>query len=369
MGNTNQRVRVDADRLTVFTATALEKLGVPQEDAKTTADILVATDLRGVESHGVAHLYPFYAKRIRAGLINLNPSITIQSTFPSTALMEGDQGLGFVVGHKAMQEAISRAKTTGAGFVTVRNSTHFGAAAFYAMMALEHNMIGFSTTHSTTSKLVVTPGSPKPVLGTNPFAVAAPAGSKPPFVLDMATSVAAGGKLEVARTLGNPIPEGWVVDEQGGPVTDPFYGEKNKIGFLPLGGTPALGAFKGFGLGVLVDVLCGVLSGSCSSAVMGDDIPPEKFGSDANHFFGAIRVDSFISLDTFKKSMDEMIEAFEALPTYDGVDKVHVAGGMEAKIQSDRRKNGIPLPVRVVDDLKTLARELNLVYDIEAPAR
>jgi L-2-hydroxycarboxylate dehydrogenase (NAD+) len=364
MNMTEERILVDSKKLTDFTASALVKLGVMEKDAKITAKILVATDLRGVESHGVAHLYPFYAKRIRAGLINLNPKITIKSTFPSTALIEGDRGLGFVVGYHAMEEAIKRANETGAGFVAVRNSTHYGAAAYYAMMALDHNMIGFSVTHSTTSKLVVAPGSPKPVLGTNPFAVAVPAGSKPPFVLDMATSIAAGGKLEVARTLNKPIPEGWVIDAEGKPVTDPFYGLKRKIGYLPLGGSPALGAFKGFGLGVLVDILCGVLSGSCSSAVMGDDIPPEKFGSDANHFFGAIRIDSFIPLETFKKSMDEMIEAFEELPTYEGISKVYVAGGVEAQIQADRLKNGIPLPQKVVDELKTLSGELNIVYDL-----
>ena len=364
MDKTEQRTRVDSEKLKRFSAKALEKLGIPEEDAKITAKILIATDLRGVESHGVAHLYSFYAKRIRAGLINPNPKIEIKSTFPSTALMNADQGLGFVVGHRAMEEAIKRAEKTGAGFVAVKNSTHYGAAAYYPMMALKHNMIGFTATHSTTSKFVVTPGSPKPVLGTNPFAIAAPAGNKPPYVLDMATAVAAGGKFEVARKLGKPIPEGWAIDVEGNPVTDPFYGLKNKMGILPLGGTPAMGAYKGFGLGVLVDILCGVLSGSCSSAVMGDDIPPEKIGNDANHFFGAIRVDSFIPLADFKKSMDEMIESFEALPPYSGIDKVYVAGGMEAKIQADYLQNGIPLQAKVIDDLKTLADELGIEYDL-----
>ncbi len=364
MNKSEQRVRVDSTKLEAFSAKALEKLGVPAEDAKITAKILVATDLRGVESHGVAHLYPFYSKRIRAGLINPNPNIEITSTFPSTALMNGDQGIGFIVGYRAMNEAIKRAEKTGAGFVAVRNSTHYGAAAYYPMMALEHNMIGFTATHSTTSKFVVTPGSPKPVLGTNPFAVAAPAGAKPAYVLDMATAVVAGGKFEIARNLGKDIPEGWAIDAQGNPVTDPFYGQKNKMGILPLGGTPAMGAYKGFGLGVLVDILCGVLSGSCSSVVMGDDIPKEKVGNDANHFFGAIRVDSFISVDAFKKSMDEMVEAFESLPTYEGVDKVYVAGGMEEKIRADNLANGIPLQAKVVDDLKKLADELSIDYDL-----
>ncbi len=364
MSNTNERIRVDAEKLTRFTALALKKLGIPEADAEITAEILVATDLRGVESHGVAHLYSFYAKRINSGLINKNPDIKVESRFPSTALMDGDQGLGFIVGYRAMNEAIERAKKTGAGFVAVKNSTHYGAAAYYPMMALKHNMIGFTATHSTTSKFVVTPGSPKPVLGTNPFAIAAPAGDKPPFVLDMATSVAAGGKFEVARKANKTIPEGWAIDEFGNPVTDPFYGQTHKQGILPLGGTPEMGAYKGFGLGVMVDILCGVLSGSCSSAVMPDDIPKDKIGNDANHFFGALNVDSFIPESAFKQSMDEMINAFEALPPYEGKGKVYVAGGFEASIQEDRIKNGIPLQVPVVEDLKTLADELGIAYDL-----
>jgi len=285
----------------------------------------------------------------------VKPKIKVLSQAPSTAIMDGDEGLGFVVGHRAMAEVIHRAEVTGAGFITVRNSNHFGAAAPYAMMALEHDMIGISMTSTIAG--VVAPGSTKPVVGTNPLAVAVPAGKKPPFVLDMATSVVAAGKLEIARREGTSIPEGWAIDKEGKPLTDPTKRVHGEGGLLPLGGTPKLGSYKGFGLAVLVDILCGVLSGSSASILRGATI-----GSD--HFFGALRIDSFLPVENFKKSMDEMIEAIESLPTLPGVKKIYVAGGYEAEIEKDRKANGIPLNSEVIQDLQELAKELGIEYDL-----
>ena len=357
---TTERIRVDIEKLTDFSTKALRRLGVPEEDAQITAGILVATDLRGVESHGVAHLAPFYVKRIRDGLTNAKPQIKITSQAPSTAIVDGDEGLGFVVGHRAMAEAIHRAETTGAGFITVRNSNHFGAAAPYAMMALEHDMIGISMT--STGAGVVAPGSSKPAIGTNPLAVAIPAGKKPPFVLDMATSVVAAGKLEIALREGTSIPEGWAIDGEGKPITDPTKRVRGEGGLLPLGGTPTLGAYKGFGLGVLVDILCSLLSGSPADILR--KFTPQTKGLAGNHFFGALRIDSFLPVENFKISMDEMIEAFEALPTLPGVKKIYAAGGYEAEIVKDRRANGIPLNAKVIQGLQELAKELDIEYDL-----
>lgn len=357
---TTKKTRVDAEKLISFSMKALQGLGVPEKDALTTARILVASDLRGVDSHGVAHLKMFYAKRIRLGLINLNPKPKIFNRTPSAATIDGDQGLGFVIGHYAMTEAIQRAEKTGAGFVAVRNSTHFGATAGYAMMALEHDMIGIAMTNTIPS--VVAPGSTKAAVGTNPLAVAVPAGQKSPFVLDMATSVVAGGKLEIANREGKPIPEGWAIDAKGKPITDPAKRVRGEGGLLPLGGTPTLGSFKGFGLGVLVDILCGVLSGSSASILW--KIKPEARGNAGNHFLGALRIDSFLPLEDFKKSMDEMIAAFEALPTLPGIKKVYAAGGYEAEIEKDRRANGIPLNAKVIEELQELAKELDIKYDL-----
>jgi LDH2 family malate/lactate/ureidoglycolate dehydrogenase len=262
-----------------------------------------------------------------------------------------------------MQEAIKRAQETGAGFVAVRNSSHFGAAACYAIMALEHDMIGIALSNCPTR--VVAPGSSTPAVGTNPLAVAVPAGVKAPFVLDMATSVVADGKLGLAKMDGVPIPEGWVIDKEGKPVTDPnealtMTGEG---GPLPLGGTPKLGAYKGFGLGVLVEILCGVLSGS-SASILWDFKPWARKGRPpGNHFFGALQISSFLPIENFKKSMDNMIGAFEAFPTLSGTGKIYAAGGYEAEVMKDREANGIPLRNQIVQNLKDLAEELGIEFN------
>jgi LDH2 family malate/lactate/ureidoglycolate dehydrogenase len=206
---------------------------------------------------------------------------------------------------------------------------------------------------------VVAPGSTKPAVGTSPFAVAVPAGKKPPFVLDMATSVVAAGKLRTAVREGKSIPEGWAIDKEGEPLTDPTKRVFGEGGLLPLGGTPALGGYKGFGLGVLVEILCGVLSGS--SAIILKKPPATAY---CEHFFGALRIDSFLPVENFKKSMDEMIEAFEALPTLPGARKIYAAGGYEAEIEKDRRANGIPLHFKVTEGLQGLAKELGIEYDL-----
>ena len=350
-----ERTRVDAKKLVNFSTRALQRLGVSEEDAQITARILVSADLRGVESHGIVSLVPFYVRGIQGGRINAKPKMKVCSQAPSTATMDGDQGLGFVIGHHAMMEAIHRAETTGAGFIAVRNSTHFAAAAGYAMMALEHNMIGMAMTNPIPE--VVAPGSTKPAVGTNPLAVAVPADKKPPFVLDMATSVVAAGKLRKAILEGKSIPEGWAIDKEGKPLTDPTKRVLGEGGLLPLGGTPILGSYKGFGLGVLVEILCALLSGTAPG------ISRMQSGA-TSHFMGALRISSFLPVDAFKQSMDELIAAFEALPKLQGVSNIYIAGGYEAKIEEERKANGIPLHPKVLQDLKSLAEEVGIKYDL-----
>jgi L-2-hydroxycarboxylate dehydrogenase (NAD+) len=355
-----EEVRINPEKLTVFTARVMEKLGAPREDAELTAKILVAADLRGVESHGVAHLKMFYVRRIKLGIINLKPQSKLSSRFPTTASMDGDQGLGFVIGHHAMAEAIKRAEQYGSGFVAVRNSTHFGAGAYYAMMALKHDMIGISMTDSIPG--VVAPGSRVPTVGTNPISVAIPAGKKPPFVLDMATSVVAGGKIEIAIRKGTSIPEGWVVDGDGKPVTDPTKRTRGSGGMLPLGGTPQLGAYKGFGLGVWVDIMTSILSGAVAPLLV--QVKPGTEGNAGDHFFGAMRVDGFIPLEQFKNNMDNFIEAYEKVPTLPGFGTIRLPGGPEADLEAERRKNGIPLHPAVITALKELGTELGIEYNL-----
>lgn len=356
-----EKTGIDADKLTSFTAKVLQKVGMPEDEAMITARMLVDCDLRGVDSHGVNHL-KVYVKGIQNGFINLNPKTEVFSQAPSTAIMEADRGLGFVVGYRAMMEAIRRAKETGAGFVALRNNTHIGASANYSMLALEHDMIGIAMTQTGPLIEVVPPEAKTRGVGTNPISVAIPAGKKPAFILDMATSVVSYGKVEIARMKGTSMPEGWVVDSEGKPVTDPTKVKPGKVAFLPLGGTPTMGSYKGFGLGVLVDILCGVLSGGKAGLQMVDE--GRGICNPSHCFFGALRIDGFLAVDKFKKAMDEMIEAYEALPTLPSVKKVYIAGGYEAEIVKDRQANGIPLHSKVLQELKELSEELGVAYNL-----
>ncbi len=359
---TDTRERFNPDKLRTFSSKVLQKLGVPKEDADITANMLVACDLRGVESHGVAHLHPdqFYCKWIKDGIINVTPNLKTASRTPTTATMDGDRGLGFVVGYRAMSLAIEKAKECGSGFVNVTNSTHFGATAYYAMMAMEHDMIGVAMT--STLPGVVAPGTAVPVIGTNPLAIAIPAGKKTPFVLDMATSVVAGGKVQISQRQGKMMPEGWVVDGEGKPVTDPNKRTQGRGGLLPLGGTPAGGVFKGFGLGIVVDILTCLLAGLDFTLLKERD--PGTNPSD--FFFGAIRIDGFQPVELFKEKMDNMIEKIESLPTLPGVGKAYLAGGYEGDIViPDRAKNGIPLDPSVIQGLKDLSEETGVKFDIK----
>lgn len=360
---TETRERFNPDKLRVFSSRVLQAEGVSKEDSDITAEMLIACDLRGVESHGIAHLGPFYVTRIREGTINVSPRLKISSSSPTTASMDGDMGLGFIVGYRAMHDAIAKAEQYGSGFVTVRNGSHFGAGTFYAMMALPYDMIGLALT--STWPGVVSPDGTSPSVGTNPLAIAIPSGKKPPFVLDMATSVVAAGKLEIARRQGTSIPKGWAVDGEGNPQTDP-----NKIqygfppgGLVPLGGEAKTGGYKGFSLGVAIDILCSLLSGAGSNIFLSKlaEVP----GNPYNHFFGAIRIGGFLPVEEFKNQMDRMTEAFEALPTLPGVRKIFLAGGPEAEIVEERKTNGIPLDERVIQTLKDLSTELNIEYDLK----
>jgi L-2-hydroxycarboxylate dehydrogenase (NAD+) len=345
-GSTN----VDAGKLTDFTARILQKVGVPEEDAKITAGILVATDLRGIDSHGVGHL-AMYAMGLKEGRTNPKPETRIFSQAPATAVMDGDRGLGFVVGYRAMTEAMRRAEEVGAGFVTVRNSSHFGAGGNYSMMALSRNMIGISMTVG--GKGMVAPGSVGGGATINVISVAAPSEKEAPFVLDMATTVVAAGKIEIAAREGKTLPEGWSVDKEGKPITEPTKHYQERGALLPLGGTPQTGSYKGFGLAVTVDILCRVLSGSMTTAQMA-----------GNHFFGALRIDGFIPAGEFRKAMDDMINEYRALPKAPGVDRIYVSGEIEREIEEKRRRDGIPFHPMIVSSLKDLAKNLEVEYDL-----
>jgi LDH2 family malate/lactate/ureidoglycolate dehydrogenase len=358
---------VHHDVLLSFVAKIYEKLGVRSEDAQIAAEIAVAADLRGVDSHGVVML-PRKADYMRRGLIEPRPHIKLDRESPATALLDGGNGLGAVVSRQAMELCIHKAKSVGAGFVAVHDSNHYGIAGYYTMMALEHDMIGISMTNTT--PIVVPTFGRKAMIGTNPISVAAPAGEERPFVLDMATSVVPSGKMAVYRNLGKKIPIGWAIDSEARSMTEP--GEVTTMlysrtggGLLPLGGEgEEFGGHKGYGLALMADIFSGILSG----AAFGPRVYPSKDGKQApgnvGHFFGALAIDSFRPIAEFKRTMDEIISALKLAAKVPGQDRIYIHGEKEFEIEEERRQKGIPLHDQVIASLKTLANDVQVDFDL-----
>lgn len=356
---------VQHQELQAFIASVYEKLGVPEADARTAAIIAVASDLRGVESHGVVML-PRKVDYMLKGLIEPEPKIKIDRESPATALIDGGNGLGTVVATQAMQLCIQKAKEVGAGFVSVHDSNHYGIAGYYTMMALEHDMIGIAMTN-TTPIVAPTFGS-KAIIGTNPLSVAAPAGGARPFVLDMATSVVPSGKMTVYKIKGDDIPEGWAIDSEGQAMLNPadvhtMLYSRTGGGILPLGGLGELfGGHKGYGLSMMVDIFSGILSGSA----FGPNVYPSKDGKklpgNVGHFFGALSIEAFSSLDDFKSRMDEVIDNLKNAPKMAGEERIYIHGEKEYEIEEERRKNGIPLHDQVITSLEELAAKLEIQF-------
>jgi L-2-hydroxycarboxylate dehydrogenase (NAD+) len=341
-----------------FVTQVLERHGVPREDAELTSEALVHADELGIDSHGVARVavHPGYVPGLRAGAVKPDAVPSVVREAPSTALLDGNDGLGPVAATRAMQLAVDKARHTGAGFVSVTNSRHYGAASHYAMMALEHGMIGLSMTIGGLG-VVPTYGRGRRI-GINPISLAAPADREHPFVLDIATSVVAAGKLELARMMEKPVPLGWLVDKQGVPTTDPSkYWDGGAL--LPLGGLPETGSYKGYGLSVMIDILCGVLSGLGFSAILGNGR-----AAATGHFVGALNVASFRPLGDFTVMMDEMIRTLHATPAAEGAERVLVHGDKEFEALADRTTNGIPLHPDVVASLQKLAEETGVALPV-----
>jgi LDH2 family malate/lactate/ureidoglycolate dehydrogenase len=352
------------DRLEAFALTILERWGTPPRIARLTVDLMVGTDLRGVDSHGVGML-PKYHEWFRAGYILPAAEPKIMRDEESTATIDGNQAWGHYVGTRAMELAIAKARTSGVGFVAVYNSNHYGAAANYSMMALAHDMIGLSMTNAPWPATVPTFGK-KPLLGTNPLSVAAPAGREYPFVLDMATSTVAIGKLAVASRWAKPIPAGWALDSTGRPTTDPDLALATRF-LTPLGGTPEQGSHKGYGLSVMVDILAGVLSGAAHSDVHRRS-PGATTRANVGHFFGAIDVGRFRPIDAFKADIDDLLRSLKDSPKAEGAERIWVAGEPEWECEQRRRREGIPLAPGLVRQLRSLAAELGVPFSLASPA-
>jgi len=350
-------VKVEMERLRQFVIALLHKVDVPDGDARVTADVLIAADLRGVHSHGVARLQSYYVGRIRKGLIEARPKITVLHETPVSVRIDAGNGLGQPASHLAMTKAIEKAAAAGVGMAVVCNSNHYGIAGYYAMMALEHDMIGWCFTNTT--PLVMPLWGKQIVTGTNPIAVAVPAAHQRPWVLDMATSVVPKGKLEVYARGGKLMPEGWAVDKDGLPTTDPKAALDGGSP-MPLGGTRELGGHKGYDLAILVDILSGVLSGSR----FGPHIPMSGAAEpyDLGHFFMAFRPDLFIPAEQFKERMDTMITDLKDAPPAVGAERVLVAGQPEDDSADEYRRSGIPIDAPTADGLRQLALELGVPF-------
>jgi L-2-hydroxycarboxylate dehydrogenase (NAD+) len=357
--------RVNPDKLFTFSTRALEKMGVPHDDAAVTSRLLIDTDFRGIESHGIAHLAPFYIKRMKDGNINPRPDIKMTSNASTTAVMDGDKGLGFVVGNRAMRESIARAAKHGSGFVSVRNTTHYGACSAYSLLAAKENMLGFSCTTGGRGALAV--GSVGGRIGINAMSFAAPSGKDFPFCIDMSTTIVAHGKVEIAKRLGKNMPAGWQVDLNGDPIIDPNEEAERRGAMVLLGSTPEMGAYKGFGLNIMIDVISSILSGSlCLPDLYNSQTGSAKSFTigGCTHFFGAINIAGFMPPEEFYKGMERMYKVYHDLPKAEGVRRITLAGEPEWEIEQERRKNGIPLDDEVIQSLKDLSTEFGVPYDL-----
>jgi len=349
------------NKLRQFTERVFLKMGCPLADAQLAADVLLKSDLRGIDSHGVARLSG-YVRLWEKQRINANPVIKIVHETATTATVDGDGGLGLVVAPFAMKVAIEKARIYGSGWVAVKNSNHFGIAGYHSLMAAEQEMIGISMTNA--SPLVAPTYSSERLLGTNPMCYAFPAGKYPPVIVDMATAAAANGKLEIAQRANQPIPEGWVQDAAGNTSTNPHQ-LKEGGSLLPLGSDKDHGSHKGYGLSATVDIFSAVLSG----ANYGPWVPPfvaflepptDPVGEGIGHFLGAMRVDGFRPAQDFKDHLDNWIERFKSAKTVDPDKKVIIPGEPEFAYEQERRISGIPLIDVVVNDLNELAKKLEI---------
>ena len=359
---------VDAQALTSFCVKVFEEMGVSPEDAQITADVLVQANLRGIDSHGVARLAR-YVNGLRDGVMVSQPEEKVVVETPTTITLDAGAGLGQPVSHRAMTQAIQKAKDYGCGFATVRNSNHYGIAGYYAMMALEHDMIGISTTNA--AVLVVPTFSRNSMYGTNPIALAVPAGEERSFVMDMATSTVPRGKLEVYHRQEKPIPLGWATDETGRPTGDTGRVLDNFVkraggGLLPLGGAgEEFSGYKGYGMGLMVEILSAVLPGAAFlTAVYPKDASGKALPANIGHFFGAWRVDAFRPAADFAQDMDQLIRELKGGDLAEGADRIYVHGEKEFEEADRRAQQGIPLGSKVEASLRQIASDLGLAFDL-----
>jgi len=343
--------RVSAADLRTTVARIFEKCGVPEDDARLGADVLVASDLRGVETHGVSNTLRGYVRAYSEGKMNPRPDWRVVRETASCATVDCDKGLGLIVTPKVMELAIEKARNTGVGMISLANGGHLGMAGYHAMMALEHDMIGVCTTACPPTTLPTF--SAEPALGTNPIAVAAPAGSEVPFVFDAAMASIAYNKISLAKRLGVATSAGWIAGPDGNPLMEEAP-VPEKWYMLPLGATRELGSHKGYGLGVVVDILSAILNGNAAAAT-------GRFTT-YGHCVAAYSIDAFIDVDEFKRGMDEYLKALRSLKPAPGHERVVYAGMLEIEEEKERLAKGIPLHPEVIDWFRGACEEMGVEF-------
>jgi LDH2 family malate/lactate/ureidoglycolate dehydrogenase len=360
----NEARRFPAERLREFSARVFASLGVPDAEARTAAEVLSCADRRGIDSHGVARLGS-YVEMLAAGRINPRPALRVVRETASTATVDGDNGLGLVVGPAANAIAIEKAELAGTGWVAVCNTNHYGIAGYYALEAVERDMIGWAMTNS--SKGVAPLWGGERMLGTNPIAIAFPGRAEPAIVVDMATSAVSYGKIEIARRKGESIPAGWAIDRDGRPTTDPKAVDEGGA-LLPLGSSRELGGHKGYGLALAVELLSALLSGAnwgpfAPPFMMSEQLPARSVGKGIGHFFGAMRIDAFRDPEEFKGQVDELVRTLRATRPAPGTRGPLIPGDPEREAEAERARDGIPLLPAVVDELRMVARQTGVPFE------
>lgn len=331
-----------------YTCRVLGRLDVPSEDAREVAACLIKAELRGVDSHGLVRL-PVYARRVRAGAVKARPEIRLFPSTAAAALLDGDNGLGPVVGARAMDAALDLARTHGTGLVGVRRSNHFGSAAYYVEKAVEQGCIGVAISNAPPNMAPF--GGRQRFLGTNPVAIGVPAGEEGPLIFDASTSVVARGKIIVAAQTKEPIPEGWAIDPDGYPTTDPEQALAGAV--LPFGGP------KGSALSFIIDILCGVLTGA-AFAVHLNTLENLTAVQNVGHVLGAVRTDLFMSEADFRTRMDAILKMLKASPPAPAMERVLLPGEIELAHESRNRAEGIAVAAAIMEQLTRLGAELDV---------
>ncbi|RKL63337.1 Ldh family oxidoreductase [Thermoanaerobacteraceae bacterium SP2] len=345
---------IQADILRDYCSQLLQKVGVPEDHSRIVADSLVEADLTGVESHGVTRM-AVYMKRLRNG--GINPVLELKTVMdgPGTAVVDACHSIGQVTSYKVMEMAIEKAKKVGISFISVKNSDHFGAAGYFAKMALPHNMIGFSGTNG--AARMAPWGGREPLFGTNPFAMAIPAGKQLPIVADMASCVVARGKIILANKKKQPIPLGWAITKDGEDTTDAQEALKGTL--LPFGGP------KGSAIAIIVETLTGILAGSLMSSQLVDMASNPSTKNPVSHYFGAIDIAAFGPVEEFKEKVDQMILSVKRCAKAKNVTEIFLPGEIEERKKQKRLKEGIPVPRVILDELKREGEACGIPYTLE----